>query len=102
MKRYKELEERFNFIVENLEYPPIMSSNAKSLIAELLVIDPVNRLGYNGAEEIKHHRFFASIDWEKMNKRHISPPFVPSVCFSFLSLLIAATTGQRRVFRISL
>ena len=29
------------------------------------------------AEEIKKHAFFKDINWEKLTKRDIRPPFVP-------------------------
>lgn len=79
MKRYTELEEKFKLIVSNMEYPETMSDAAKNLIQRLIVIDPKKRLGHDGAEEIKNHPFFATLNWEKMKKKHITPPFVPSV-----------------------
>jgi serine/threonine protein kinase len=30
-------------------------------------------------QEIRHHFFFAPIDWEKLNKREIKAPFVPKI-----------------------
>ena len=47
--------------------------------SQLLVIDPQHRLGVSGAAQIKQHPFFSGFDWIKMAKRHVSPPFVPSV-----------------------
>jgi serine/threonine protein kinase len=42
-----------------------------------------NRLERLGAKsdflEIKNHPFFATIDWEKLLKREVKPPFVPKV-----------------------
>lgn len=36
-------------------------------------------MGYNGTEEIKEHPFFASIDWSKLSKRQVDPPYVPRI-----------------------
>lgn len=30
-------------------------------------------------EEVRNHLFFVSIDWEKLLRREIKPPFVPKV-----------------------
>ena len=43
-----------------------MPAEAQSVIAALLQRNPAQRLGSNGAEEIKRHPFFAKyIDWPK-------------------------------------
>jgi protein-serine/threonine kinase len=43
-------------------------------------------------EELRAHPFFAPIDWEKLVRRAIKPPFVPKtkyfVFFLFLGFLI--------------
>lgn len=55
-----------------------ISKEAKDLITSLLC-DHRERLGRNGAEEIKHHPFFAKygIDWEHI--REAVPPIVPDL-----------------------
>jgi hypothetical protein len=46
----------------------------------LLTKDPKERLGTkNGIEEIKNHPWFADIDFEKLVKCKIDPPFKPTV-----------------------
>jgi serum/glucocorticoid-regulated kinase 2 len=39
-------------------------------------------LGNTGAQEIKNHPFFATIDWKKLMAKRIQPPFKPSVVSS--------------------
>lgn len=51
------------------------SEEAKSLIRRLLDVNPATRLGANGVQEIKNHPFFAAVDWNKMFKKEIAPPF---------------------------
>lgn len=51
-----------------------ISDDAKSIIRQLLTVDPKTRLGTNGIKEIKSHAFFASINWEKMYKKQIKAP----------------------------
>jgi serum/glucocorticoid-regulated kinase 2 len=57
------------------------SAEASDLIERLLEWDPKKWLGSgsNGAENIKKHPFFDSIDWAKLNKWELPAPFVPRV-----------------------
>lgn len=80
-----------------LKFPEDMGSDAKSLLTGLLSRDPSQRLGVNGAEEIKKHPFFAKhIDWSLLLQKKIHPPFKPQVvsivifilCSFFFSLNI--------------
>ncbi|KAF9643504.1 Pkinase-domain-containing protein [Thelephora ganbajun] len=57
-----------------------ISPLARSILTGLLNRDPSQRLGVNGAEEIKRHPFFAQhIDFERLLQKKIQPPFKPSV-----------------------
>ncbi len=51
-----------------------ISDEARDLIFKL-INNKNNRLGKNGASEIKKHPFFAGIDWD--NARNMKPPFIP-------------------------
>ncbi|XP_020505556.1 ribosomal protein S6 kinase alpha-2 [Labrus bergylta] len=64
-----------------LGMPQFLSPEVQSLLRALFKRNPVNRLGAgpDGVEEIKRHRFFASIDWTKLFKRESRPPFKPTV-----------------------
>jgi protein-serine/threonine kinase len=42
-----------------------------------LLCDAENRLGRNGVEEIKSHKFFKKIDWNML--RNMKAPFVPKL-----------------------
>ncbi|MCQ2821501.1 MAG: protein kinase, partial [archaeon] len=53
-----------------------VSKDAEDLIFKM-VRGSGNRLGKNGAEEIKRHPFFKSIDWE--NIRSQKAPFIPNL-----------------------
>lgn len=35
--------------------------------------------GDNGIEDLKRHAFFSNINWDKLYKRLIKPPFKPAV-----------------------
>ena len=47
-----------------------MSVEARDLISKLMIRNPLTRLGYNGASEIKQHPFFAGIDWSVFKERN--------------------------------
>ncbi|XP_076141151.1 ribosomal protein S6 kinase alpha-2 isoform X2 [Alosa pseudoharengus] len=62
-----------------LGMPQFLSPEVQSLIRALFKRNPTNRLGPDGVEEIKRHPFFATIDWNKLYRREIKPPFKPAV-----------------------
>lgn len=62
-----------------LRFPSYISDNAKSLLEGLLTRDPEKRLGSNGGTDVKHHPWFGDIDWDKLVRKEIDPPFKPKV-----------------------
>lgn len=66
---------------EPLHFPSqdIVPPSAKDLLTKLLNRKPDQRLGANGASEIKAHPFFHSIDWRKLLQRKYEPTFKPTV-----------------------
>jgi len=62
-----------------LRFPSYISDNAKSLLEGLLTRDPEKRLGANGGKEVKEHVWFSDIDWDKLVRKEIDPPFKPKV-----------------------
>uniref|UniRef100_A0A7N8XN00 non-specific serine/threonine protein kinase n=1 Tax=Mastacembelus armatus TaxID=205130 RepID=A0A7N8XN00_9TELE len=64
-----------------LGMPQFLSPEVQSLLRALFKRNPANRLGAGpeGVEEIKRHRFFASVDWNKLYKKEVRPPFKPTV-----------------------
>jgi len=57
----------FQAIIEgNLTLPPDLSPEAKDIITKLLDVDWKTRLGSKGAEEVKKHPFFQSVDWDTL------------------------------------
>ncbi|PPQ67817.1 hypothetical protein CVT26_007064 [Gymnopilus dilepis] len=53
------------------------SQEARDFIKALLVLDPNERLGSRGADEVKAHPFFAGIDWDKVTTTEAA--FIPQV-----------------------
>ncbi len=63
-------------------YPPCKIHDAKDLLTRLLRKKPKERLGARMPKDlqlIKGHRFFRKIDWKKLEKRQVEPPFKPIV-----------------------
>lgn len=85
-----------NILTAPIHFPDHLSKNIMGLIVQLLRRDPSRRLGSgpNDAEDIKGtvntklfsnqiltlivaHPFFASVDWKKILRKEIEPPFKP-------------------------
>ena len=67
--RNKNKFEKLQMILEDeIPMQPIFSENACSLIEGLLSKKPKQRLGYGGSKDIRNHPFFASVDWQSLEK----------------------------------
>ncbi|EDL30047.1 ribosomal protein S6 kinase alpha-1 isoform b [Mus musculus] len=78
----KDRKETMTLILKaKLGMPQFLSTEAQSLLRALFKRNPANRLGSgpDGAEEIKRHIFYSTIDWNKLYRREIKPPFKPAV-----------------------
>ena len=53
--------------------------DAMSVINQLLKKKFTQRLGFGGMEKLKRHKFFRNIDWEKLERREVDPPIVPTL-----------------------
>lgn len=78
----KDCNEMYDRILhDKLRFPPHVSEKARDLISQLLIRDPMKRLGNHGkdAQEIMNHPFFEGIDWKRLLNREYTPPFNPNV-----------------------
>lgn len=69
-------------VKSKLVLPFFMSADAKDLLTRLLRKKPKERLGARMPKDlqlIKGHRFFRKIDWKKLEKRQVEPPFKPII-----------------------
>ncbi|CAL4067793.1 unnamed protein product [Meganyctiphanes norvegica] len=72
----------FNAILKHkVCYPKSMSEEAKDIIKSFLTKNPDKRLGSgpNAEMDIKKHSFFNHIEWDKLEKLEIKPPFQPNI-----------------------
>ncbi|EFX78935.1 ribosomal protein S6 kinase-like protein [Daphnia pulex] len=60
-----------------LGMPGFLSGEAQSLLRALFKRNPDNRL--SSVDEIKQHPFFSTINWDKLLKKEIEPPYKPAV-----------------------
>lgn len=64
-----------------LNYPPSVTRPAVGLLKGLLTKDPTRRLGSGpaDADDIKVHEFFSPINWDKLMKGEVTPPWRPKI-----------------------
>jgi len=77
-KDHKEMYEKI--VYSTLTIPSSASPNARQILKDLLSKDKEKRLGsQKDVQDLKDHPFFYQIDWDKLLKREVKPPFVPRV-----------------------
>ena len=64
---------------EKINFKENMNPLIIDLINRLLEINPKKRIGYgeNDAKQIKEHKYFSDVDWNKYMNKEIEPPFIP-------------------------
>ena len=67
---------------ELLYLPRYLSSNVKNLLEGLLSRDINTRLGSQGPEEVKNHPWCEEINWIRILKKKLVPPFRPNLKIS--------------------
>lgn len=67
------LSRRIEWLEEYVDYSP----EARDFMERLLIVDPIRRLGANGADEVKVHPWFADIEWDKVTTTEAA--FIPQV-----------------------
>jgi serine/threonine protein kinase len=57
-----------------------LSNEGRNFVKGLLNRNPAHRLGAKGdAEELMAHPFFSDVDWQRLSKKMVSPPFKPKL-----------------------
>jgi|MDSW01.1.fsa_nt_gb p70 ribosomal S6 kinase len=64
-----------------LKMPSFLPADAMNLIKTFLTRDQGKRLGSgpDGGDNVRRHKFFSSVNWNKIEVRGVSPPFRPTV-----------------------
>ncbi|XP_046904254.1 protein kinase C eta type isoform X2 [Hypomesus transpacificus] len=68
---------------EEIIYASWLSVDAVNILKAFLTKNPARRLGCvaaeGGEDAVTSHAFFSDIDWEKLNRRELEPPFKPRI-----------------------
>ncbi|XP_031436068.1 protein kinase C eta type [Clupea harengus] len=68
---------------EEITYAPWLSKDAVNILQEFLIKNPTRRLGCvaadGGEQAIVSHTFYTDINWDKLSRREIEPPFKPRI-----------------------
>jgi len=63
----------------------VLFNQTELFVTQLLEKDTQRRLGSaNDFEDVCKHKFFTAINWNLLNKRMLTPPYVPDLVCSFL------------------
>jgi protein kinase A len=75
VKLYKKI------LAGKIYWPDHINPVVKNLLKHLITSDLTNRYGNlkGGSEDIKNHLWFAGVDWNKVARLEITPPFIPNV-----------------------
>ncbi|KAJ2809185.1 cAMP-dependent protein kinase catalytic subunit [Coemansia guatemalensis] len=62
-----------------IQWPPQFDAVSRDLVSRLLTADLSRRLGnlHRGSADIKEHRWFAEVDWDRLAAREIPAPLIP-------------------------
>eukprot|EP00042_Codosiga_hollandica_P023274 m.91011 g.91011 ORF g.91011 m.91011 type:complete len:382 (+) comp51116_c0_seq1:70-1215(+) len=65
----------------HIKYPRAFTDTLCHLIAGLLEVEPSKRYGSGpaGVKDVKHHPFFAGMDWASVYWKMVPAPFIPSI-----------------------
>lgn len=64
-----------------VRYPPYFETGVKDLLKNLLTADLSKRFGnlHRGSKDIFGHLWFAEVDWDRLYRREIPAPYLPTV-----------------------
>lgn len=76
-KQIKEIVMKKQIGITKDEIPSGWSLEAIDFVNQLIQRKPLNRLGFNGPEEVKEHPFLKETNWKDLLDKKLIPPFIP-------------------------
>jgi len=73
--------------IKRSEIPEGWSLEAADFINKLIQRKPINRLGLDGPKEVKEHPWLKDFPWQKLTRKELDSPFVPSEDFDIRQTL---------------
>ncbi|CAD8060278.1 unnamed protein product [Paramecium sonneborni] len=64
--------------IKRSEIPESWSLESADFINRLIQRKPSNRLGFNGAQELRQHSWFKNFPWQKLYNKELKAPFIPN------------------------
>ncbi|KAL2888059.1 cAMP-dependent protein kinase type 2 [Ceratocystis lukuohia] len=70
-----------NILRGTVNYPVYVNSDARDLLERLITANLTKRLGnlYGGSQDVKEHRWFAEVTWDRLARKDIDAPYIPPV-----------------------
>jgi protein kinase A len=70
-----------NILRGKVKYPAYINEDARDLLEKLITADLTKRLGnlYGGSQDVKDHRWFQEVTWDRLARKDIDPPYSPPV-----------------------
>lgn len=66
-------------LVKPEELPEGWSVEGMDFVNRAIQRKPYKRLGYNGVEELRNHKWFHNFNWVGLEQKTLNPPFIPNV-----------------------
>jgi len=58
---------------------------------------PLNRLGFNGPEEVKEHPFLKDVNWRDLLAKKLTPPFIPKAKKALKVKALSTTEEEKQL-----
>jgi serine/threonine protein kinase len=70
-----------NILKGKVKYPAYIVPEAQNLLECLITADLTKRLGnlYGGPSDVKNHKWFAEVTWDRLARKDIDAPYTPPV-----------------------
>ncbi|KAK3379565.1 kinase-like domain-containing protein [Lasiosphaeria ovina] len=70
-----------NILRGKVKYPAYVNPDAQDLLERLITADLTKRLGnlYGGSQDVKSHRWFSEVTWDRLARKDIDAPYTPPV-----------------------